>query len=97
MTENFKIVGECRRLEANMNVHAVDNNLHGRTLIIQNIYYDIRHKQIDNQISRGQKPNIPSRPYTLRINSKVIISDILTHLPSTKDMTIGNTFRQECM
>ena len=65
MTENIKIVGACRKLEIEMNVPPVDNNLYVKMLKSRNIPYDIRHRQMDNQNSRGQKPNIPPRPRSL--------------------------------
>ena len=47
MAENFTLVRECRRLETNTNVPAVDNYLQIRTLRIRNIPYDTKHRQID--------------------------------------------------
>ena len=55
----------------------------------------ISGRQIDNQNSKEKKPNIPPRPKSLKPNSKMMTSDISTHLPSNKDMTLGNTFRQK--
>ena len=78
-----------------MNVPPVDNNFYVRTLRSRNIIYDIRHRQIDNQTNTGQKPDIPPRPNSLQTNSKVMTHNISTHLPNNKEMTIGNTFRQE--
>ena len=49
MTENIKMVRECRRLETDMNIPPVDNNQYVRTLRSRNIPYDIRHRQMDNQ------------------------------------------------
>ena len=59
MIESFKVVRVYRRLETDMNVPPVDNNLQVRTLRNKNIPYDIRHRQIDKLTGRGQKPNIP--------------------------------------
>ena len=59
MTENFKIVRECRGLETNLNLPPVDHNLDVKTLRSRSIPYDIRHRQIHNQTGRGQKVNIP--------------------------------------
>ena len=95
MRENIKIVRECRRLETDMNIPPADNNLYGRILRSVNIPYDIRHKQMDNKNSRGQKPNIPPRLSSLQTNRKLMTTDISTHPASSKDMTIGNTSRQE--
>ena len=97
MTENIKIVREHSRLETEMNVPPVDSNLHVRTLRSRNILYDIRNKHIDNQNSRGQKPNIPSRQNSSQTYSKVMTSDISTQQQCSKDMTVGITFRQEHM
>ena len=78
-----------------MNIPSVDNNLYVRTLRSRNIPYDIRHRQTDKQNNRGQKLHIPTRPYSLKTNSKVITFNIPTHPLSNKDMTICNTLRQE--
>ena len=58
MAENFKVVKEYRRLETNINVPPVDNNCQIRTLKSRNIPNDARHRQLDRQTSRGQKPDI---------------------------------------
>ena len=63
-----------------------------RTLRSRNISYDTRHRQIDKQTSRGQKPNIPPRQNSLKTCCNVIISDISTQSLSNKNETIGNTF-----
>ena len=92
MTVHFKIARECRRLEIDMNAHPVNNNLYIRTLRGRNI---IRHRQIDNQSSITQKPNIPPRPNSLqKQNGKVMTSDTSTHMSSNKDMAIGNTLNK---
>ena len=95
--ENFKVLREHGRLETDMNVPSVDNNLLIRTLRSRNIPYDTRHRQIARKTSRGQKPNIPPRPNSLKTNSNVITPDTSTHLPNNKDETIGSTFRHECI
>ena len=95
MAENFKVVRKCRRLETNMNVPPVDNYLQIRILRNRNIPHDIRHRQIDSQTSKGQKPNILPRPNSLKTSSKVITSDISTQPHSNEDKTIGNTFGHE--
>ena len=79
-----------------MNVSPADINLHVRTLRSRSIPYDIRQRQTDNQTSQRQTPNIPSRPNSLERSSKVMTSDISTHLSSNKDVTICSTFVQEC-
>ena len=76
MAENFKVVREHRRLETNINVPPVDDNLQIRTLISRNIPYDIRHRQIDRQTSRRQKPNIPSRPNSLKVDNFEMSRDL---------------------
>ena len=95
MTENIKKVRECRRLETDMNVPPVDDNLYVRTLRNGNISYTLRIRQIDSQNSRGQKSNIPHKQTSLPTNCDVITSDISKQSQHSKDITIGNTIRQE--
>ena len=78
-----------------MNVLPVDGTLYVRALINRNIPYIIINRQIDNQSNRGQKPNIPPRQSSLLTKHNVMTSDISIQPPHSKDMTMGNTFRQE--
>ena len=95
MIENIKIVREHRRLKTDMNALPVDDYLYVRALRNRIISNDIRNSQIDNQNSTGQKLNIPPRQSNLQTNHNVITSDISTQLGHSKNMTVGNTFRQE--
>ena len=56
MTENIKIVRECRMLETDLNVPPVDDDLYVRTLRNRNSPYDIRNRQIDSQNNRIRNP-----------------------------------------
>ena len=90
----YKVEREQWRLEIDINVPPVDTNFQFRTLWGRTITYYMRHRQIDRQTSRGQKPINPPRSNSLKISSKVTCY-IPTHLPSTQDKTIGNIFRQD--
>ena len=70
-----------------MNVPPVDTNFQFRALWSRNIPYDTSYIEIDGQTSNRQKTNIPPRPDSIKISSKVT-SDISTHLHSTQDKTI---------
>ena len=91
----MRIAREHRRLETNMNVPPVDENLYVQTLRNRNIPYNVRNRQYDNQHSRGQKPNIPPRQSSLQRNHNVITTEISTQLQQSRNMSIGKTFRQE--
>ena len=82
MTENIKIAKEHRRLETNMNIPLGDENLYVRTLRNRNIQYDGYH--------------ISPRQSNLQTNHYMMTTDILTQLQCTRNMSIANTFRQEC-
>ena len=71
MAANFKLEWEQLRLETDMNVPPVDTNFQFRTLRSRNIPYDKRHRQVDRQTSRGQKPDIPPRSSSLKLQSTV--------------------------
>ena len=93
MAKNFKIVGEFRRLETNMNVPPVDNNLQIRTLRSRNIPYDMTDRLTDKLAE--DRNLISLRLNSLKTSSKVMTSDIPTQWFINKDETIGNTFGQE--
>ena len=61
MAANFKLEQEQQRLETDMKVHQVDISFQFRTLRSRNIPHDTRNRQIDRQISIGQKSDIPPR------------------------------------
>ena len=62
---NFKTIREHRRLETDMIIPPVDNNLYVCALKGRNIPYDTRQKQLNRQNNRGkQKCNIPPRQTT---------------------------------
>ena len=59
MAENTKVAREHRRLNTNMNVPLVDENLYVRTLPSRTIPYDIRQRQLNNQNNRSQNLIFP--------------------------------------
>ena len=61
----------------------VDTNFQFETLRSRNVPHDARHRHIDRQTSRGQKPDIPPRSSSLKIHSRVT-PDISTILPIPK-------------
>ena len=78
-----------------MNVPLVNENLYVRTLRNSNISYDIRHRQFDNQNSRGQKPDIPPRQGSLQTNHNMMTTDISTQLQCSRNMSTCHTFTWE--
>ena len=56
-----------------MNVPPVDENLYIKALRSGNIPYDTRHRQLDSQNSRGQRPKIPPRQSSLETNCKWLL------------------------
>ena len=71
MAENTRVIREKKRLETNMEVPLVDNNLYVHTLRGRNIPYDTIQKQLNRQNKRGkQNPDIPPRQITNKPHSK---------------------------
>ena len=69
-----------------MNAPVVDKDLSVRTLRSGNILYDIRHRQIDSQNSRGLKPNIHPRQCSLQTNHKMTTTDISMQPQHSRDI-----------
>ena len=77
-----------------MNVPSVDENLYVKTIRNRTIPYDIRHKHLNNQNNRGQKPNITPRQGRLQTKCTVTTIDIPTKPQGSRDMSMHTMSRQ---
>ena len=93
MAANIKVVRERRRLNTDMNVPPVDQNLYVRTTRSRNTPYDVRQRQLNNQNNRGEKLNIPPRQSSLQRDCKVA-TDISREPQRDREMPMYNTFQQ---
>ena len=77
MPENSRIAGEYKRLNTNMNVPPVDENLYVRSFRNRDTPCDTRLITFNNQNSKRKKPDITPRCSSLTTNCNITTADLL--------------------